>query len=241
MKKLFLLTTSTALVFSAQLLQAEELSANVTFTSDYMFRGVSQTDNRGALQGGFDISFENGIWAGTWASSIDLEGITDSRTELDLYIGYSGEIGNSGVTFDVAAFHFEYEGPSEAADYQEYLFAVHINDLTLGLAYSPEYLGEALSDLLGDKVTFLYPHADYTFSLPNDISLNLHAGWNEMSEEGALEPGEDNYVDWSVGVSKEYLGAEFSLNYIDSNIDNLWGIKSDRADGRVVFAITKSL
>ena len=48
-----------------------EISANVTLASDYVFRGISQTDNQIAIQGGFDYAQDNGFYVGTWASNVD--------------------------------------------------------------------------------------------------------------------------------------------------------------------------
>ena len=56
---------------------AMPISANVTFTTDYVFRGISQTDEKFAVQGGFDWSSEpTGIYAGAWASNVDFNSDT---------------------------------------------------------------------------------------------------------------------------------------------------------------------
>ena len=61
---------ASALLASASVAQAE-LSANVAAVSNYFWRGVSQTDDKAAVQGGIDYSHESGLYAGTWASNID--------------------------------------------------------------------------------------------------------------------------------------------------------------------------
>ena len=64
-----------------------------------MFRGISQTDNQIAIQGGFDYEHESGLYVGTWASNVDssfFQNGTDPQTELDGYVGYSGELGVIG-------------------------------------------------------------------------------------------------------------------------------------------------
>ena len=54
--------------------QAEvEISGNVALTSDYKFRGISQSNEDIAIQGGFDVAFENGIYIGTWGSTVDFD------------------------------------------------------------------------------------------------------------------------------------------------------------------------
>jgi hypothetical protein len=61
---------ATALLASSSAAMAE-ISANVTLASDYVFRGVSQTDNQMAIQGGFDWGHDSGFYVGTWASNVD--------------------------------------------------------------------------------------------------------------------------------------------------------------------------
>ena len=75
-KKIITAAVATALFagMGATQAQAIEASANVTLTSDYRFRGISQTGEDAAIQGGFDLGFEPGFYIGTWASSVDFGG-----------------------------------------------------------------------------------------------------------------------------------------------------------------------
>ena len=69
-----------------------EISGNVTLASDYVFRGISQTDNQIAIQGGLDYARDNGLYVGTWASSVDptfFDNGRDPQIELDIYAGYA--------------------------------------------------------------------------------------------------------------------------------------------------------
>ena len=72
-KKLLTAAVTTALLagVSATSVQAIEVSGNVALVSDYRFRGISQTGEDAAIQGGFDASFDTGLYIGTWASSVD--------------------------------------------------------------------------------------------------------------------------------------------------------------------------
>ena len=76
----------------------EDISANATLATDYVFRGVSQTDNKAAIQGGLDwgYDFEPVRWyIGAWGSNIDSDFFADDPVmELDIYTGLSGEIGD---------------------------------------------------------------------------------------------------------------------------------------------------
>ena len=75
------------------------VSGNVGIYSDYIFRGYTQTENKPALQGGFDVSHSSGLYAGVWASNVDwtVQGgsMRDNSVEIDLYAGFAGEFGKS--------------------------------------------------------------------------------------------------------------------------------------------------
>lgn len=92
---------------------AGKTSGNVAVTSDYLFRGVSQTQRKPALQAGITWTADNGAYAGAWGSSIswlsdsDPGGVQPSRT--DGY-GLAGTFGDSGVSYDVGANYYRYPG-----------------------------------------------------------------------------------------------------------------------------------
>ena len=80
-----------------------EWSGNVAITSDYVWRGISQTDEDPAIQGGFD--YANGMfYAGTWASNVDFGDDSDTNIEVDFYGGLAGAL-ESGVTWDVGVIY----------------------------------------------------------------------------------------------------------------------------------------
>lgn len=71
---------------------APAITANVGFTSDYVFNGISQTFRSPAIQGGFDYAAANGLYVGTWASNISGNQYTNASMELDVYGGYNGKV-----------------------------------------------------------------------------------------------------------------------------------------------------
>lgn len=85
------------------------IAANLTFTTDYVFRGISQSDEDFAVQGGFDYAHEaTGLYLGTWASNIDFA--ADGTVELDLYGGWAKAFGDFGVKAGFV--HYQYPGVS---------------------------------------------------------------------------------------------------------------------------------
>ena len=83
LKKILLASASAVVLFPAAA-HAEGLSANVGFVSDYVFRGVSQSDESFALQGGFDYEDPSGLHAGVWGSNIDFNNVNDGNLEVDI-------------------------------------------------------------------------------------------------------------------------------------------------------------
>ncbi|MGL6161699.1 TorF family putative porin [Microbulbifer sp.] len=196
-------------------------SGNVGVTTDYRFRGISQSDGSPAVQGGVDVDFGNGFYAGTWISQVDFaygeddlgENYGQTDFEHDIYFGYAGEISDT-VSYDVGYVKFFYHGDSYVPakeDYQEIYGSVSISDLTLGLNYSNEYWAET--------GTFYYPYAEYSFALPADLSLDLHVGLNMLDEDGGfLAEGKDSYVDYSVSLGKEFGGLALSASVVGTDV-----------------------
>ena len=239
-KKLLPATVATALFVGASTaMAAPEISGNVTLTSDYRFRGISQSNDDIAIQGGFDIAFENGIYLGTWGSSVDFgtadgDGF-DGTLELDYYAGWSMET-ESGVGVDVGYLYYDYPGDDGAeGDYQEIYGSVSFFDITLGGAYSDDYYGETEN--------FFYYYADYSLGFGDNFSLDLHIGYNDLDEDGGyLSDGADSYIDYSVGVTASYLSVDWSLAWVGTDLDGeeYFGL-DDLVDDTLVFSISKSM
>ena len=258
-RKMMTAAVATAFVagMGATQAQALEVSGNVALTTDYKFRGISQSDESAAIQGGFDVAFEPGFYIGTWGSSVDFdcndidipEGHPevsgacsgyDGSLELDGYAGWAGPIGDTDFGIDVGYIYYAYPGDDgDDGDYQEFYVTGSWKDLSIGVAYSDDYYAET------DE--FWYVSADYSFSLLEDFTIALHAGYNFLDDEGGfLAAGpdgknEDEYVDYSVSVAYEWSGLEFSLAYVGTDLDDEDVFDTDWGDDQAVFTISKSL
>ncbi|MCB1683252.1 MAG: TorF family putative porin [Pseudomonadales bacterium] len=214
------------LLLSAGFASAAEIAGNVALTTDYRFRGISQTDRDPAVQGGFDIAFENGLYAGTWASSIQYGG----SVEMDFYGGWVKEF-NDDVSLDLGYMYYYY--PSDNSDpdldLQEFYAKLGFYGATVGVIYSDDYFAKS-----GE---FWYLFGDYSVPLGEQFSLDLHVGYNELDGDQNFV---SNYFDYSIGVSTSVFGADLSLAYVDTDVSN-----SDCGDklceGSAVFTISKSL
>ena len=98
------------------------LTGNVGVYSQYIFRGLTQTNKKPALQGGFDYSHASGVYVGTWMSNISwltdspgATGYSSSSLEMDFYGGYKGAFGKSDFGYDVGILQYYYPGTSGTA------------------------------------------------------------------------------------------------------------------------------
>ena len=90
-----------------------EVSGNVALTSDYKFRGISQSDSAPSIQGGFDVAFDNGVYIGTWGAAVDFDCAIDTcgglngGIELDYFAGFAADI-NESVSYDIGYIYYDY-------------------------------------------------------------------------------------------------------------------------------------
>lgn len=194
-------------------------SASVALSTDYAWRGYSQTDEEAAISGSFDYGHANGFYAGLWGSNIDFG--STSSVEVDLYAGFASEIGATGLSYDVGVLRYMY--PSEGdINWTEYYASLSYSFLTAFVGNTTEYGG-------GDETATYYNlSTGYDFA---DSGVSLAAAVGRYIIDGS-----DNYTDWSLSASKELVGLGFDLSYIDTNVDN-----DKLADSRLVFTVSKSM
>lgn len=218
-----------------------EFSANVSYVTDYRFRGISQGDRSQAIQGGFDIELDNGLYAGTWASNVTFSG---AAIEVDYYAGFATDLSDD-VGMDVGFLWYNYpEDDSDPdLDYYEIYGSVSFYDGAIGLAFSPDYFAET-----GD---FWYVYGDYSLGVADNFSIDLHVGLNlfNSDEEFASfigpgvgeDPGKD-YLDYSVGVSTAFLGLDWGLAWIGTDLKKAECFAGTKlCDDTVVLSVSKSL
>jgi len=132
MKKLLLLLTMISLP------SYSDVSANVSFASDYIWRGMTQSDGP-AIQGGFDFAAESGFYAGLWGSNVNFN--DGAGSELDYYFGYGFEAGSIGV--DIGYLAYDYPKNETGLDFEEIYVGLSMGDLGLLFAMgqdgAPDY------------------------------------------------------------------------------------------------------
>jgi uncharacterized protein (TIGR02001 family) len=221
-----------ALAFAAPAAKAEttiggvDVAANIGFTSDYVFRGISQSDEGPAVQGGLDFSHDSGFYAGVWGSNVDFNDGDEASVEVDFYGGYSGAV--NGFTYDVGAIYYAYPGADSDLDYDFVELALAggydfgVAALSAAVNYTPDYFGG-----LGDGVYYM---AAIDVPLPHDFSLSGHVGHQ------TIDDGND-YTDWSLGVGYSLYGMDLSLAYHETDLDEPSEC-ADGCDARIVAKIS---
>lgn len=178
------------------------LSFNAGVVSDYRYRGISQSRLKPAVQGGVDYADKSGFYVGAWASSIkwikDADG--DASTELDLYGGYKGAVGD--VAYDVGFLRYEYPSNKLAvsANTNEVYGAVTMGPATLKYSH-------AVSNLFGfaDSKNSYYVDLSATLDLGEGFSLVPHVGYQSVKNNSAF-----SYTDYALTLGKD-LGNGLSV------------------------------
>ena len=197
-----------------------QVSGSLTLTSDYLFRGVTQTNEKPALQGGITYTTESGFYVGGWGSSIswlsDSDPAVSSQVELDGFIGYAGSFGESDVGFDVGANYYWYPG-----DYPSGYNSPNTLELYAGVSYkilSAKYW-YSTTDLFGipdsDGSTNLDVAANWEFT--PGLTLNAAVGKQWVNNTSDLD-----YGFWKLGVTKSFeSGFSVAAAWNDTDIDGL--------------------
>ncbi len=179
-----------------------DFSANVGLTSNYVFRGLTQTDNGPAIQGGFDYSHESGVYLGVWGSNVTGYG-PDNSVELDLYGGW----GTSLAGFDIDLGYLRYQYPkTDNSDNNTDEFHIGASRdfgmLSAGYTfyYSPDFFGAGKG---------YYHDFAVDVPLPADFSVGLHYGFTRVDDG-------DDYDDYSISVGKSFGGFDFSVGYTNT-------------------------
>ena len=198
---------------------AEEVtvSGNVAVSTEYVWRGVTQSNGDISISGGFDLE-AGGFYAGTWLANVDFEDASDTNIEWDIYAGYGGEFAG-GVGYDVGMIYYMYPDSDDSdLDFLE---------IYGGLSYEFEG-GPAVGGTLywdPDNET-MYLDTSVDFAITETVSVGAVLG--------AYLDGFDEYTNWGLGATwASPVGLDLSLFYYDNDLDG--------GDDAIVFSVAKSL
>jgi uncharacterized protein (TIGR02001 family) len=209
-------------------------SVNVGGTSDYIFRGVSQTDNDPAFQAGADFTYGI-LYAGIWGSNTD-DAFTNSSAEIDFYAGVKPVLGP--VTFDFGVIYYYYPGDDfDVADYVEGKAGASISPIkNLSLAATLYYTDEGTFNT-GEIFTY---EGTAAYTLPSvgifTPTVSGLVGHSEFEDFGAL-----SYTYWNAGIALAVEKFTFDFRYWDTDIDIISVTGENLSDERFVFTAKLAL
>ncbi len=196
------------------------VTGNLGFFTDYAFRGVSQTNEDPAMQGGFDYAHSSGFYAGVWGSNVDYG---EATLEADVYGGYAGSIGDIG--YNVGLLEYLYPGNTDLNTTEVYGGVTYKGFGLKASVSTSDYFGALDSD------GTIYWDASYGYTFANKLALGLHYGYT------AGEGDQDDYADYKIGVTMPVGKYSLGLAYVDTDKDgeDLYG---DNAEGRVILSVS---
>jgi uncharacterized protein (TIGR02001 family) len=212
--RLLSMTASAALLTLAGVTHAGEWSANAGVSSNYLWRGLTQTENEAAVSGGIDYVADSGFYVGTWASNVNYAAGDVFSYEHDLYAGFSGEAGS--ISYDVGYLYYNYDSEAEF-DFGEVYASISVAGFTLGtylLANTEADEGEGQSFDFADTY---YLYADYAFEIRKGLELGFHVGHHDGDFNEAFNGVPGGYTDANVSLSKD----GFSFKVSKTNLDDV--------------------
>ena len=202
--------------------EAFKLAFNIGANTDYVFRGVSQTDEDPSIFGGVDATIGSIGYAGVWVSNVDFGNGTDA--EFDLYAGVKPVLGP--VSFDIGVLYYGYiDQPSHSnEDYFEGKVAASVaaGPATLGAAffYSPSFFGKT-GDATYYEVNGALPIGDTKFTVSGAL------GYQQVK-------GPADYTSWNLGVGyalTDHIGLD--VRYFDTDEHKFGSIYDSRVVGGI--------
>ena len=190
------------------------LSLTPSASTDYLFRGLSQTRNRPTIQVTADLAHESGVYVGAFVSNANFAG-TNARQEVDYLAGYRREIG--GVSFDVGGIYYSYPGHDRPGG-----LTLNWFEFTAKATYSPVEPLKLVGSFFYSPM-FQYESGDAYYAegavelkLPLDFTLGGRGGYQWVSRNSRY--GVPDYANWSVSLSREVYGFTVSAGYFDTDI-----------------------
>jgi uncharacterized protein (TIGR02001 family) len=243
MKKLFLALLMVAGISVAQ----AQVTGNLGLTSDYRFRGISQSQNAPAVQGGIDYNHKSGFYIGNWNSSVSSQMYTNgSGVESDLYAGFKKDI-YKGITIDLGTYNYFYPrattSASTGSNYDTYEAFAGVGYGPVSVKYS-QTLGNGYFGTANARGSN-YTQADINYALPfkgfEKVSFMAHAGHTNVANSSNLD-----YNDFNVGLGYDLKGWQLAAKWYTNSAMTSTFTNANTVSGQklyknaAVFSVTKS-
>jgi uncharacterized protein (TIGR02001 family) len=233
------------LAMAADAAPEHTLTSNVSFATDYLYRGISQTGAKPALQGGVDYARANGFYAGVWGSNIswlsDAGAANNASLELDTYLGFKNGFATD-FSYDVGFLRYNYPGQYNTgfakADTNEIYGAIGWKWLTAKYSRS---LGDTFGATNANGTSYIDLSASYPIA---DTGVTLGAHYGKQDYKGTANSGL-TYSDYKLSASKDFSGYALGLAYSSTNTKKGVGtaynyLGNDLGKGTAVLSVTHS-
>ncbi len=235
------------------------VTANVGFVSNYLYRGISQTGAKPAIQGGFDYAHASGFYAGVWGSSISwlsdtytatagTAGANNAGLELDTYFGFKNSFATD-YSYDVGFLRYNYPGTyalgATKGDTNEIYGLIGWKWVTLKYSYS---LGDTFGVPDANGTNYIDLSASYPVA---DTGITLGAHYGKQTYKGssvaytAVGGQNASYSDYRLSVSKDFSGYVVGLAYSGTNAQDSVGqfynvLGNDLGKGTAVLSLSRT-
>jgi uncharacterized protein (TIGR02001 family) len=240
---------------------APAVTANVALVTNYLYRGISQTGGKPAIQGGFDYAHASGFYAGVWGSNVSWIGpelgASSSSLELDTYLGFKNSFATD-FSYDVGFLRYNYPGvyPNPIATGYAKADTNEIYGL-IGWKWVTLKYSRALGDTFGVKdasgTSYIDLSASYTLE-GSGVTLGAHYGKQTFKGTSAdalkAANSDPTYSDYKLSVSKDFSGYVWGLAYSSTNakkgigqfynVGQADGSRTDLGKGTAVLSVTHS-
>jgi len=208
--------------------EASPVTANVTVVNDYRFRGVSQSNQKPAIQGGFDYAHESGFYIGNWNSSIswisDAYPGASAPIEMNFYGGFKKELIAPGFASDIGVYQYAYPTSGLNANNPNTTEIYAAQNFTAGPVTGFLKFSYAVTNTFGatNSTGSYYPDltANYDTGIWG-IGLNAHVGYQYYAgnnASGVSNSSTLSYTDWKIGLTKDFGGGlSGSVAWVDTN------------------------
>jgi uncharacterized protein (TIGR02001 family) len=230
-----LATPGLAMAADAAPASPHTFTSNVGLVSDYLYRGISQTGGKPAIQGGFDYAHASGFYAGAWGSSISwltdspsVTGATSAQLELDTYLGFKNGFATD-LSYDVGFLRYNYPAiysatlPAGAAkaDTNEIYGAISWKWLTAKYSHST---GDTFGISNASGTSYAELNASYPIA---DTGITLGAHYGKQTYKGSsadalvAASSTPTYSDYKLSASKDFSGYVLGLAYSNTNANKV--------------------
>lgn len=230
--------TALALVSSSAF---AEVTANVGVSNNYLWRGLTQSNNEAQVSGGIDYANESGFYLGTWASNVQYASDDGYSYEHDVYLGYSG--GDDDFSYDVGYLYYNYDD-SQKFDFGEIYGTIGFG----GFSASLYLLANAQQDEPAPDLDYGFGQAyylslNYSLETEKGLGIGFHVGQHDGdwvdAFNGIAVNGDASYMDYSVSLSVDSL--TFTVSDTDLPSSGCFACGGYLDNGEVKYVVSWSM